>query len=203
MEHHAVAEVVGLLRGNDTAQLLLHLQGILAAVGKTQTAGDADAVGVAHIAVGAVDIAQDQVGGLAAYAGQGEKVIHVVRHPAAEALHQHLRCGHDIAGFGAPEAAGMDIGAHLVHIGGGEGLQRGVAGEQGGRDQIHAGIGTLGGQTDGEQKLVILLIVQRAQRVRVQLLQRRDDGGDLLFRLHVTSPRAYCIRCCRKRQSVV
>ena len=70
MEHHAVAEVVGLLRGNDTAQLLLHLQGILAAVGDAQPPGDADAVGVADIAILAVNVAQDQVGGLAPHTGQ-------------------------------------------------------------------------------------------------------------------------------------
>lgn len=66
----SVAEVVGLLRGNDLSQLLLHLQRVLAAVRQSQPSGDADAVGIADVAVLSVDIAQDQIGGLAPHTGQ-------------------------------------------------------------------------------------------------------------------------------------
>ena len=138
-------------------------------------------MGVADVAVPAVDVAQDQVGSLAAHAGQGEQVVHIVRDFAAEALQQHLRGGHDVTGLGTPEAAGLDVCTHLVHIGGGEGLQRGIAGKQGGRDHIYAGVGTLGRQADGEQQLVVLSVIQRAQGVRVQLFQGRNDGGYLLL----------------------
>ena len=65
-----MAEVIGLLRWNDLPQLLLHLQRVLAAVRQSQPPGDADAVGVADIAVLSVDIAQDQIGGLAPHTGQ-------------------------------------------------------------------------------------------------------------------------------------
>ena len=41
-----MAEVVGLLRGQDFAQLLFHLGWIFGAVGQPQPPGDADAVGV-------------------------------------------------------------------------------------------------------------------------------------------------------------
>ena len=69
MEHHAVAEVVGLLWRDDFPQLLFYLQGVLAAVGDAQPSGDADSVGVADVALLAVDVAQNQVGRLAAHAG--------------------------------------------------------------------------------------------------------------------------------------
>ena len=65
-----MAEVIGLLRWNDLPQLLLHLQRVLAAVRQSQPPGDADAVGVADVAVLSVDIAQDQIGGLAPHTGQ-------------------------------------------------------------------------------------------------------------------------------------
>ena len=65
-----MAEVVGLLRWNDLPQLLLHLQWVLAAVRQSQPSGDADAVGVADIAVLSVDIAQDQVGCFPPHTGQ-------------------------------------------------------------------------------------------------------------------------------------
>ena len=65
-----MAEVIGLLRWNDLSQLLLHLQRVLAAVRQSQPSGDADAVGVADIAVLSVDIAQDQVGCFPPHTGQ-------------------------------------------------------------------------------------------------------------------------------------
>ena len=198
-----MAEVVGLLRGNDLPQLQLHLQRVLAAVRQSQPSGDADAVGVADIAVLSVDIAQDQIGGLAPHTGQGEQVLHVVRDLSAEALHQHFRGANDVPGLGPPEAAGLDICTHLVRIGGGKGLQRGIAGKQRRRHQIDTRVGALRRQTHGEQQLIVLLIVQRTQRVRVHRLQRRDNGADLFLRLHATSPHPNCNRGCRKRQSVL
>ena len=43
VEDHPVAEIVGLLGGQDLPQLLLHLGRVLGAVGEAQQAGDADA----------------------------------------------------------------------------------------------------------------------------------------------------------------
>ena len=198
-----MAEVVGFLRGNDPAQLLLHLQGILAAVGDAQPSGNADAVGVADVALLSVDITQDEVSGLAAHAGQGQQVLHIVGYLAAEPRQQLLGGGHDVPGLGPPEAAGLDVPAHLVHIGGGEGLQRGVACKQSRCHQIHPGVRTLRRQTYGKQQLVVLAVIQGAGRVGVQLLQCRDDGGDLLCRFHGHHLIVHYNSGCRKRQSVL
>ena len=62
-EDDAVAEVGAFLRGEDQAQLLFYLLGFLTH-GQTQTAADADAVGVADDGTGdAVEVAQQQIGG--------------------------------------------------------------------------------------------------------------------------------------------
>ena len=50
-EDQPVAEVVGLLGRDALAQLPLHLEGILGPIGDAQPPGDADAVGVADIAL--------------------------------------------------------------------------------------------------------------------------------------------------------
>jgi hypothetical protein len=125
-------------------------------------------VGVAHVAVLAVDIAEDEVGGLAPYAGEGQEVVHGVGHPAAKAFQQLLRRGDNVTRLGAPEAAGLDVGAYLVHVGAGEVLQGGVTGEEGGGDEVHPCIGALSRQPDGEQQLVVLAVVQRAGGVGVE-----------------------------------
>ena len=66
-----MAEVVGLLRGQDRPQLGLHFAGVLGTVGEAQQAGDADAVGVRHHhAGGVVHVPQDEVGGLPPHAGE-------------------------------------------------------------------------------------------------------------------------------------
>lgn len=203
MEHHTVAEVVGFLRRDGTAQLLFHLEGVFASVGDAQPSGDADAVGVADVALLPVDVAQNEIGGLAAHAGQRQQIVHVVGDFAAEPRQQLLGGGNDIPGLGPPEAAGLDVPAHLVHIGGGEGLQRRVAGEQRRCYQIHPGVGTLGRQPHGKQQLVVFAVVQRAGRVGVQLLQRRDDGGDLLCRFHGHHLDPIITAVAEKRQSVL
>ena len=159
MQHHAVTEVVGLLRRDDPAELLLHLERVLVSIGDAQPSCDADAVGVADIALLPIDIAQHQIGGLAPHTGQGQQILHIVRHPAAEPLQQLLRRAHDVPGLGSPESTGVDILPHLVHIGGGKGLQRGVTGKQRWRHQIHPRVGALGRQPHGEQQLVVLAVV--------------------------------------------
>ena len=101
------------------------------------------------------------------------------------------------------EADGADDVLDVLGIRGGKLRRTGIFAEQFRRDHVHARVGALRRQTHGEQQLIVLLIVQRTQRVRVQRLQRRDNGTDLFLRLHATSPHPNCNRGCRKRQSVL
>ena len=141
-------------------------------------------MGVADVALLAVDVAQNQVGRLAAHAGQRQQVLHVVGDLSAEPRQQLLGGGHDVPRLGPPEAAGLDAAAYLVHIGISERLQRGIALEQRRRYQIYPGIGTLGCQPHGKQQLIVLAVIQRTGCIGVQLLQCRDDSGDLLCGFH-------------------
>ena len=175
-----MAEVVGLLRRQDGPQLLLHLGGVLGTVSQAQQAADADAVGVRHHHTGGVvDVPQDQIGRFPAYAGQLQQIFHGVRHLAAVVPQEHLRGQHDVPGLGPEKARGVDVLLHLRHVGPGQGLQCGEPGEEGGGHLIHPLVGALGGQTDGEQQLVVLAVVQRAHALRVQLFQRVYDGAHI------------------------
>ena len=128
VEHHAVAEIVGLLRRQNLAQLLFYFGGILCPVRKAQTSGNTDAVGVGHdYARSLEDIALDQVGGFAANAGQLEQIFHFRGHLAAVIPEQHLSAAHQIPAFAVEEAAGVDVFGDLGRIGLGKGLQCGKA----------------------------------------------------------------------------
>ena len=78
----------------------------------------------------------------------------------------------------------MDVFGHLLRSGLCKGFQGGEALEQGGGDLVHSGIGTLGGQADGEQQFIIFLVLQGTDAIRVQCFQPVDDGACLLFGLH-------------------
>ncbi len=187
VEHHPMAEVVGLLRRQDLAQLLLHLGRVLCAVGEAQPAGDADAVGVCHHhAGGAVHIPQNQVGRLAAHSGQAQQILHGVGHPAAVLAEQHLGAQHHVTAFRPEKAAGVDVLAHLVNVRLGKALQGGEPRVQGGGDLVHPLVGALGGQAHGEQQLIVLLILQGAEGIGVQLLQRVHNGPHVGFCRHLS-----------------
>ena len=66
---------------------------------------------------------------------------------------------------------------HVTNIRTGHGLQGGVGGEKPRGDQIHPGIGTLGGKPHGNHQLVVLAVVQGTQGIGIALLQNIDNGG--------------------------
>ena len=176
-----MAEVVGLLRGQHPAQLLLHLSRVLGAVGQAQQPGDADAVGVRHHHPGhVIHVAQDQVGRLPPHPGQLQQLLHGTGHPAPIVPQQHLSRQDDVPGLGPEEAGGVDIVLHLRHVRPGQGLQGGEPGVKGGGDLVHPLVGTLGGQTHGKQQLIILFILQGTQAVGIEGFQLLHDGPHLL-----------------------
>jgi len=173
-----VTKIIGLLRRDTVAQLHFHLQGILAAVCDAQQPCDTNAMGITDITLFAVDVAKDQIGGLAAYTGQTQQILHVIRNFAVEAFQQHLGAGDHILCLGAPKAAGMDILAHLLHIGLSKCLKGRKAGEQGRGNQINPGVGTLGSQTNGEEQFIVLTVIQRALGAGIELFQSGNDFLD-------------------------
>ena len=195
VEDHAVAEVVGLLRGEYGPQLLFHLGGVLGTVGKAQQAGDADTVGVGHHhAGGVVHVPQNQVGGLPPHAGELQQVLHGVGDPPAIIPNQHLGGQNDVLGLGPEKAGGVDVLLHLGDLGVCQRLQGGEPGIQRRGHLVHPLVGTLGGQPDGKQELIVLFIVQGADAVRVEHLQLLYNGADILGGLvHGGSPLCRCL----------
>ena len=96
----------------------------------------------------------------------------VAEHPAGR---------HDVLRLVAEEAARTHIRLHLGHVSLREGLERREAREQRGRDLIDARVRALRRKAHRDHQLVVLPIVQRAQRVRIPLPQRRNDRRDLFL----------------------
>ena len=175
MKHDAVAEIGAFLRGQNGPELALHFFRFLA-LGQSQKIGDADAVGVAdHGAGNGVQVAQQQVGGFAAHAGQPQQLVHGAGHLPAVFVAQHPAGQHNVPGLVLEEAAGVDVLLHLGDISLGKIVQSGETRKQGRGHLVNPLIGALGRQAHGNEKLVIMLIVQRAHGVRVGLLQSFDD----------------------------
>ena len=71
-QHDAVTEVGAFFRGENGAELPFHLLRLFS-LGQTQATADANAVGVTdHTAGYGVQIAQQQIGGLATHTGEPE-----------------------------------------------------------------------------------------------------------------------------------
>ena len=104
-----MAEIRGFFGGQCHAQLPFHLQRIGAAVRNTEAARDADTVGIADIGRLVVDIAEDEVGGLAAHAGQGGELFHGGRHIPLIFFCNDAAGFHDVFGLRG-EAAAFYIG---------------------------------------------------------------------------------------------
>jgi hypothetical protein len=139
-----------------------------------------------HHARDVVHVAEDEVRGLAAYAGEGEQFVHGGGDPAAEVVHQLPGAEHDVPGLGVVKSAGVDVLLHVRDLRLRQGPERGIAGIERRGDLVDPLIRTLGGQPGGEQQLVILVVVQRTEIRRGRAPERLDDGNNILFRFIAT-----------------
>ena len=165
-----MAEVGALLRRQDGPELPLHLQGVLGAVCDPQPPCDADAVGVADVGGLVINVPQDEVRRLPSHAGQTRELLHGAGDLPVKALQQLPGAADQVPGLPVEEAAGADIGLHLLRLRLGEALQRREAGEERRRHLVYPGIGTLGREPHGEEQLIILLVLQGAEGVGVEAL---------------------------------
>ena len=188
-----MAEIRGVLRRQDFAQGHLDLYRVLQVVHQTQAVGNAYAMGVHNGGAGNVEhVAQNEIGGLAPYAGQGRQLLHGTGQLAVVFLQQDLGAGHNIPGLGVVEAAGVDILLHLFHIRLRKVPEGGEAGKKSGGDLVHPLVGALGGQTHGKKQLIVLSPVQRAVRQRVFLQQQPDNLVYLFLRSHFSAS-CFCL----------
>ena len=87
----------------------------------------------------------------------------------------------------------MDILPHLLLAGLGERSEGGKTGKKRRRNKVYPGVGALGGEPHGEEQLIVLFIVQRAESGRVQALQLGNDGVHFSGRFQIASPLAAII----------
>lgn len=183
-EDDPVAEVRAFLRGEDLAQLLLHFFRLLACT-QPQPPADADAMGVADDAArDGIQVAQQQIGGFPPHAGQAQQLLHGAGNFSAVVRQQHLTGEDDIPRLVLVKAAGADVVFHIGDIRRRHGFQGGVGGKESGGHQIHPGVGTLGGEPDGDHQLIVLRVVQGAGRIVVALFENINDGFCLFFFVH-------------------
>ena len=142
--------------------------------------------GDGRLAIGHV---HDDVRRLAAHARQILKLGVGVRHLAAVPLDQEVAERDHVLGLGAEEADRLDVVdqfflAQCHHLGRGFDLL-----EQGLGGSVHAGVGGLGRQHDGDQELVDVVVFEFGFRLGDRLPQAGeklgDDGG--LHQGHIAS----------------
>ncbi|MPM94519.1 hypothetical protein SDC9_141665 [bioreactor metagenome] len=114
VKHQTVAKVVGLLGRQDLPKLGFHLGGVTGPVGEAQPSRQADAMSIGdHHTGGVENVSQDEISRFAPYAGQLQKVFHIVGDFPAVIPQEHLRGPGDIPGLCVIEPGGADISLQL------------------------------------------------------------------------------------------
>ena len=138
--------------------------------GETQPAGETADMGVDDDALGEVEgVAEDDIGGLPAHAGELVEMFHGPRNLAAVIFDQGGGAPADGFRLGAEEAGRADEAFELGGGNVGKMLGRGAALEKGGRDFVDPVIRALGGEDGGDEELEGILVVEFAMGVRVGL----------------------------------
>ena len=134
------------------------------------------------------DVALNEIGRLPPYAGQAQQVLHLTGDLSVVFRKQHLGALHHVPALAPEKAAGVDVLPHLLRIRLGKGLEGWKTPVEGRRHLVHPLVRTLGGEPDGKEQLIVLLILQGAQGVRIALLQCVNDRPDCLFCFHRKHP---------------
>lgn len=137
---------------HDLHELALHLVGSRGTY-EAQPVCDAEDVRVDRDRRGSERDGKDDVRGLAADAGQAEKVLHAARHLAVESRDDLARCADDAFGLGPEKSTRVDVGFELAGRERSERLRRGELPEQRRGDQIDARVRALRRQNDSDQQL--------------------------------------------------
>ncbi len=156
--------------------------GILGA-GDADASGDAEDVSIHRQSRDAERVAKDDVGGLAAHAGQLHQFVHRPRHFAAMRVDDLGRHPEQRARLGAEETCRLDL--RLEFVGGRPGERRGVgvALEQGRRDLVHPLVSALRREDGRDQQLIRVLEVQLGVGIGMLRREGRKDFACLRGRL--------------------
>ena len=139
-------------------------------------------------------VAKDDVGRLAADAGQRVQVLHPVGHLAAEPVDERLAQLDQRIGLVAVEAGRFEQLLQLGPVGGGVVGRRRVPREQLGADLVDPHVGGLRRQHRRDRELQRVAVVELAVRVGVRLGERPGHpagtalAGQISLVLHVREP---------------
>ena len=131
-----------------------------------------------------VDVGADNVGALAAYAGQGGEMFHGFGHPAGEFFGDDSGGGDEVPGLLPEEAQRMDQRFEFSGVGGGQIARGGPALEEFGSDGVHGGVGGLRRKGDGDAELERGAVVEQRTDVRMGGGQKGHDGVQAGVRGH-------------------
>ena len=166
------------MRRHAAFELLLHLQRRLAGR-EAGAVTDAEDMGVHRDGRLAEGCVEDDIGRLAADAGQALQRLAAVGHGAAMLSDENLREPDDIARLGVEQPDSADVVAHTVHAEREHGFRRVGGREEAACRLVDARIGRLGRQHDGYQQRIGVDVVQLALRLRQGDRQAVEEGLDL------------------------
>ncbi len=182
MQDEPVVGILEELLGNHLQQLLLHRQRGLSLC-QSGAVGDAEDVGVHRhggLAEGGVE---HHVGGLASHAGQGFEIPAVVRHLAAELLDEDAAGLDDVLRLVVEQADGLDVLLQPLFAQFEDGLGRVGHGEEPFGGFVHAHVGGLRREDDGDEQFEGRAVLQLGGGVGVGVPQPFEDLAALL-RIH-------------------
>ena len=129
-------------------------------------------------------LGHDDGGGLVTDAGQRLKRGEIRGHFAAVLLDEDFREAGNGGGLARRQAAGADDGADFVdrdvhHVAGIVGQ-----GEEGGCDQVHADVGALGGEQDGDEQGERVRVIQWDRRLGIEFRETAQEMVGALLLEH-------------------
>jgi len=173
-----VAECDPAVLRNGAHQVLFDFGGGVG-LGEGEAMGQPEDVGIDYDAFGLVEAdSQDNIGGFAGGAGNGDQLGECLRDFAAKVGDDLLRGSFDGFGLVAEEAGGADEGFEIGQPGLGHGCGGREALEELRGDHVDADVGALRGEDCGDEKLPGRFVMESAFRVGVGFVEGLENGGD-------------------------
>ena len=176
VQNDTVTEIRGALRRKNLPEGCFYFFGLFEIVHEAETVGNADAVRIHHHGTRhPVEIAEQEVRGLAADAGEFHEFFHGVGDLSVVLFQKNDSAADDVPCLGVVKTAGMDVLLDLRDIGFCEGFQRRIARKQGGSHHVDPLVRALCRKPDREEQLIVLSVLQRAECLRVFGQQPPDN----------------------------
>lgn len=150
-----------------SAEILLNAHRV-AFPGPAEATGETLDVGIDHHPRGSENVAENDVGGLASDSGQGDQLLHALRHFAGMAFNQGPGAADEVFRLVAEKPGGANKILKFDGVGGSQGRSVGITAEKVGGHLIDPEIGTLRRKDGSDKQLQGRLKVQRALGVGIE-----------------------------------